>query len=301
MINPNRTIGIIMVLLGASCYGMLSTFVKAAYQQGYSPAEVLSSQFIIGTIVLAIIDLIVLGRHRKTVATQMNASDRTMLVLGGTSIGFTGTFYYLSVSLTSVSVAIVLLMQSVWVGVVLDALLARRAPSKIKLVASVLVVVGAILATNAAGSDAKLSVAGIASGVLAALSYTAVIWCSSHLAQKVHPVRRSFLMILGGAMVAVAIAIPKLAVGFNLNVFWQWGWIVALLGTILPPFLFNKGVPLTGVGLAAILSSVELPIAIVMANTFLGEFFSAAQWSGVMLIVAAIILSNIRLPQAMDS
>ena len=76
---------------------------------------------------------------------------------------------------------------------------------------------------------------------------------------------------------------------------------MALLGTILPPFLFNKGVPLTGVGLAAILSSVELPIAIVMANTFLGEFFFAAQWSGVMLIVAAIILSNIRLPQAMDS
>jgi drug/metabolite transporter (DMT)-like permease len=293
MIGWNRALGAIMVLLGAACYGTLSTFVKAAYRQGYSPAEVLSSQFVIGVLALAIIDLVVRARIGNSAATRLSAKNRMKLIVGGSSIGFTGAFYYLSVSLTSVSVAIVLLMQSVWVGVVLEAVLTRRIPSAMALVSSLLVIAGAILATDVCFADVKFDVVGIIYGLLAALSYTAVIWCSGHVAKEVNPARRSLLMIFGGAIVVLAMAIPKFASGFNFNVFWHWGWIVALLGTIAPPFLFTAGAPLTGVGLAAILSSIELPIAIVMASMFLGESFSAIQWSGVVMILVAILLSNV--------
>ena len=177
-------------------------------------------------------------------------------------------------------------------GVLLDAILTRQRPSWPKIASSALVVAGTVLATNIVGRDTMVTPIGVGYGLLAALSYTAVIWCSKHVGPRIHPVSRSFLMITGGMVAAIVIALPHLLVKFDLSVFWTWGWIVAILGMILPPFLFNRGVPATSVGLATILSSVELPVAVIMARLILGESFSASQWVGVATIILAIAVSN---------
>ncbi len=291
MIRKDLAVGVVLVLLGATCYGVLSTFVKLAYEQGYTPAEVLTSQFITGFGALGIVQIITMKRQRAA-RTPASQGDKIRLVIGGSTIGFTGTFYYLSVSYTSVSAAIVLLMQSVWMGVLLDAVLTRQIPSWLKIVSSALVVVGTVLATNIVSPDTILSPIGIGYGLLAAFSYTGVIWCSKNIGALVHPISRSFLMITGGMIAVIAIAMPHLLIRFDLSVFWKWGWVVAILGTILPPFLFNRGVPATSVGLATILSSIELPVAVIMARFILGESFSASQWVGVATIILAIFVSN---------
>lgn len=286
-------LGIVLVLVGASCYGLQSTCVKLAYGQGYSPGEVIGAQFVIGAVILGLIKLVTGLRPAVPGAVPLGWPDRFKLMASGASIGFTGSFYYLSVAYTSVSAAIVLLMQSVWMGVALDAALGRSWPSPLKLVSSILVLVGTILATNLLGDAAHLSLLGVVFGLLAAVSYTLVIWCSSHVGLHVDVVSRSFLMVLGGAVVAVLIALPQLTVRFDPSIFWSWGLIIALLGTVLPPFLFNKGIPATGVGLAAMLSSVELPVAVVMAGLLLHEAFLPSQWAGVGIILGAIALANV--------
>ncbi|MGO4337303.1 DMT family transporter [Labrys sp. KB_33_2] len=286
-------LGIVLVLVGASCYGLQSTCVKLAYGQGYSPGEVIGTQFVIGAIALGLIKLASQMRPSRSGAMPVRWSDRLKLIAGGASIGFTGSFYYLSVAYTSVSAAIVLLMQSVWMGVALDALLTRSWPSPIKLASSALVLLGTVLATNLLGDTDHLSVLGITFGLMAAVSYTAVIWCSNHVAVHVDVISRSFLMVFGGAVVAVLIALPQLSVRFDPSIIWGWGLVIALFGTVLPPFLFNKGIPATGVGLAAMLSSVELPVAVVMAGLMLHEAFLPSQWAGVGIILGAIGLANV--------
>ncbi len=290
--RKDLAVGIAFVLLSATCYGVQSTFVKLAYGQGYTPAEVLTSQFVTGFVVLGIVQLMTM-KWQHAARTPPNQWERIKLVIGGSTIGFTGTFYYLSVSYTSISAAIVLLMQSVWMGVLLDAVRTRQMPAWPKIASSALVVVGTVFATDIIGGDTILNPIGVGCGLLAAFSYTGVIWCSKNIGVDVHPVNRSFLMIMGGMAAAIAIAMPHLLVKFDLNVFWRWGWIVALLGTILPPFLFNRGVPATGIGLATILSSVELPVAVIMGRLIVGESFSFIQWIGVAAIIIAIIVSNV--------
>mgnify|MGYP003504685941 CR=1 FL=1 len=49
--------GVFLVALGATSYGMLATFVKLAYKDGFTTAEVTSSQFIYGIIGVLIINL----------------------------------------------------------------------------------------------------------------------------------------------------------------------------------------------------------------------------------------------------
>jgi EamA domain-containing membrane protein RarD len=54
----NRVLkGVFLVAFGATSFGMLATFVKMAYDEGYTTAEVTSSQFILGILGVLIINL----------------------------------------------------------------------------------------------------------------------------------------------------------------------------------------------------------------------------------------------------
>ena len=105
----NKILGVALVLAGATCYGVLSVFIKTAYTRGYTPSEILISQFSVAIVLLAVIEAI---RRRKPVA-RVEPLTALRLVAGGTAIGLVGIFYYLTIQYSSVSAAIVLLMQSV--------------------------------------------------------------------------------------------------------------------------------------------------------------------------------------------
>jgi hypothetical protein len=48
--------GVLLVGIGASSYGMLATFVKIAYSEGFTTPEVSVSQLVIGIIAMLIIN-----------------------------------------------------------------------------------------------------------------------------------------------------------------------------------------------------------------------------------------------------
>ena len=56
--------GSIFVALGASCYGLLTTFVKLAYAEDFTTYEVTFSQLIIGFVALCILNLFLKKKHR---------------------------------------------------------------------------------------------------------------------------------------------------------------------------------------------------------------------------------------------
>jgi drug/metabolite transporter (DMT)-like permease len=51
--------------------------------------------------------------------------------------------------------------------------------------------------------------------------------------------------------------------------------------------------PLTGMGLGAIIASVEIPVSVLMAHLLLKEPVSFLQWVGVILILFSVVLMNI--------
>src|ERR1700750_1346683 len=118
--------GGIFITLGAGCYGMLGTYVKMAYQAGFNTAEVTLAQFSLGFTGLLMLTL--LRRPPQVGNTSGSLKSMMRLVLAGTSLGLTSIFYYLSVKYITVSVAIVLLTQSVWMGVAVDAIIQKKWP-----------------------------------------------------------------------------------------------------------------------------------------------------------------------------
>lgn len=292
MLQKNVLKGVFLVALGATSYGMLATFVKMAYSEGFTTAEVTTSQFILGISGILLINAFQKAKHKENVvkATRKNIFS---LMLAGTSLGMTSLFYYLAVKYIPVSIGIVLLMQTVWMGVLLEMILEKKLPSFQKIIAVIIVLVGTVLATNIINNDIELDWRGIGWGILAAASFTATMFTANRVATEISSAQRSLYMLLGGAVIVFSFAFATQNTPFNLAIFMKWGIVLSLFGTIIPPMLMNAGFPLTGIGLGSIVSALELPVSVMMAFVLLNEKVIFLQWIGILFIILAIIIMNI--------
>lgn len=284
--------GSLLVAMGAASYGMLTTFVKMAYAEGFTSHEITFSQMFLGLIGLLIINLLFV-KNKKKRSPQPQTRSILKLMAAGTSLGLTSTFYYLAVKYVPVSVGIVLLMQSVWMGVVLEAILTRKRPSGQKIVAVIAILAGTVLATNLLLDSIQMDWRGIGWGMLAAASYTVTISTSNQVSLHLPSLRRSLWMMLGGTITVAIILSPFLLEQFNFEILTKWGLILALFGTILPPILYTAGMPKINVGLGAIISSIELPAAVLMAYFLINEEVNTYQWWGIMIILLAVVQMNL--------
>ena len=288
--------GVILVGLGASSYGMLATFVKLAYDKGYTTAEVTASQMFLGILGMLLINMFQKAKKKDEVV-KASANDRSKLMIAGTSMGFTSVFYYLAVYFgIPVSICIVLLMQTVWMSVFLESIIAKEVPSAKKLFAVAIVLAGTVLAANLISNINALNITGVSFGLLAAASFTATMFTSNTIATHVSSAQRSLFMLFGGGVVVLAFTAYTWTGSFNFEIFLTWGLILALFGTIIPPILLNAGFPHAGLGLGSIVASMELPVSVMMAFIVLQEKVSLLQWTGIAMILAAIVLMNVKLP-----
>lgn len=314
MEKKNMLKGVLYVALGASIFGMLATFVKLSYQDGYTTSEVTTAQFVLGLTGLFILNLIQKKTSKKTLA-QPTPKEIKMLMLAGTSLGCTSLFYYICVQYINVSIAIVLLMQSVWFSVVIESVISKKFPNAKKVVATVIVLIGTFFATNMINLDVKLDLHGVFWGLMAAASFSMTMFTSNKIATHIPVLRKSMIMLSGGAVI-VFLFLFFAQIGplhfevlktfylnftdntdhiraFDFSIFYTYGFILALFGTIIPPTLFNLGFPKTGLGLGSIVSSLELPVSVTMAFVLLGEKVILIQWMGILLILFAIVLMNL--------
>jgi drug/metabolite transporter (DMT)-like permease len=291
MTEKNVLKGVFLVGLGATTYGMLATFVKMAYNEGYTTAEVTVSQFILGILGILIINTFQKAKKRGAV---VSASPKNIfhLMLAGTSLGLTSVFYYLTVKYIPVSIAIVLLMQTVWIGVLLEMILDKKIPSVKKIVSVLIVLIGTILATNVINTEIQLDWRGIVLGLLSATSFTTTMFTANRVATNISSAQRSLYMLFGGAIIVFVFAFLTQTTAFNFAIFMKWGIVLSLFGTIIPPLLMNAGFPHTGIGLGSIVSALELPVSVLMAYFLLNENVNTVQWFGIVLIILAIIIMN---------
>ncbi|MQP51970.1 MULTISPECIES: EamA family transporter [unclassified Flavobacterium] len=298
MSNNNIIKGVFLVALGATSYGMLATFVKLAYKEEFTTAEVTSAQFIYGIIGVLIINLIQKIKNKNKV---IKASSKNILhlMLAGTSLGMTSVFYYLAVKYIPVSIGIVLLMQTVWMGVLLEWILDKKAPSFQKIISVIIVLIGTALAINIFKIDFNDTsidwASGIFWGILAAASFTTTMLTANKVGLGISSAQRSLYMLLGGAIIVFGFSLFTQITPFNFEIFAKWGIVLALFGTIIPPMLLNAGFPHTGIGLGSIVSSLELPVSVMMAFFLLNEQVLLIQWIGIVLIILAIVIMNIQI------
>ena len=277
----------LLVFLGGACYGILSTIVKLAYAAGIDRSGVSSGQFFFGGLLL----LIPAWRARPR---QLTARQVLVMLAAGVPTGGTTLFYYHALVSVSASLAVVLLFQYIVIALVLEAILRRAWPARQKLAALVLLLPGSLLASGVlTGAPVTADARGVVLGLLAALSYAVVLLVSGTVARDVPPVCKAAVMACGGAAVVFTVLPPTfLASADAFLAVLPYGLPLGLLGVTLPPLLFAIGIPHTGLGLAGILTTSELVIAMLSAHFVLGEAVSPLAWLGIALIFGGILVGN---------
>lgn len=299
----------IAVLLGAISYGILSTIVVKAYGQGYSLGEVVGCQLLVGCL-LAWAFAVFAGRPKRRspsanaesapAPARLTWKQRLILMAAGTPSAVTGLLYYESLRSISNSLAIVLLFQFTWIGVLIQAFATRRKPNRVTLVTLAVLFGGTLLAAgiaepNAATWDAK----GIALSLLSAVSYSLFILFSGKAVPQAAPSARSAWMTTGGLALAFAMFPPEfLFDGTIAGKLLLFGALLGVFGAFLPPVLYAYGVPHIGGGLAGILGAAELPVAVLLSAFVLHEYVSPIRWIGIALVLIGVAMPEVakRLP-----
>ena len=286
--------GILYIGIGASSYGVLATYVKLANMQEIHTAGLTFSQYLFGFLVLSVVSYFI---NRKQSAkgikpAEANKNSYLRLILFGSSLGFTSSFYYLSIQYIPVSVAVTLLMQSIWFGLLYEAITNPKLITRNKIFGAIAIIIGTLLAVNIFDNSGRLQWEGIALGILAAISFTTTMATTNSVALELPNIVRSKYLVLGGLLATILFWNLQILTHFNFQDFITWGVFLGIFGTILPPILFNQGFPRIGVGLGSIVASVELPVSVLSALILLNEAVVWMQWLGIIIILLSVILIN---------
>ena len=287
--------GILLVLFGACSFGILSTFVKLAYAEGYNLSDVTGTQAFFGMVLLWLAYFIQTKTKDKTAPKPVLKTHWLKLVGAGAFSGMVSLCYYQCVKLVPNSVAIILLMQFVWITVLLELIIYKKKPTIHQVLAIILVLGGTIAASGYFESiSASFNLEGIIYGLIAAAFYASFLMLNGKLGTEYPVLKKSALMITGACIIVFILLPPHFLINGALGgSLLKWGLILAVFGTVIPPLCFAGGIPKAGLTISSILSSVELPVAVTMSALVLHEEVSLIRWLGVAVILSAMILPNL--------
>lgn len=278
----------LFIFLGACSYGILASIVKLGLQAGHTVHELTGSQYLFGLLLL----LLSFPFIKKT---KITLKQTAALLITGASLSLTGILYGMSLDRNPASIAVVLLFQFTWIGILIEALYEKKRPSNAKIISAILLIIGTVFASNLLASSAhSIKADGLIYGLLSAVTFASFIFASGKAGKGIPGIQRSIFITLGGLLLVAAVSGPLLISGeIQLQGLWKFGLLTALFGAIFPIIFFAIGSPHIDSGLATIIGSAELPAAVAAAMLLLGERITEVQTFGIILILIGISIPQL--------
>lgn len=283
-------VGIITALAAGCAYGVGGTLSQIVKAQGFELNHIVVAQFLAAVTILGIA---VAVKYRP----KMRAIEAVKLMVVGAMSVSSSYFYYYAIDLLTVGSAVAIQFQYVWIVVLISSVADRKKPSVWVLLSAVLIIVGSILASGVAdemlGGGLILDPLGLLCAVGCAVMYGLFIFLNGKVATEHPPVTRTFFMVLAGFIMASIIA-PDFYLGAcDVVAIIPGGLAMGLSMSVIPCVcLAIAAIRLPG-GIVAILTSSELPMAVLSGAIILGESVSPLVCVGVCVILLAIVLSEL--------
>lgn len=279
----------LMIVFAASCYGILSTIIKLAIRDGFTASEAVTAQYFTGFVLVLIIFSIIRRKLPKF-------GGGFTLLLAGLFTATTGTVYGQAVTYMPASIAVVMLFQFTWIGMLFDCIARRRFPKRIEVISLVLLFGGTIFAAGVIGADISgIPWRGWAWGLASAVSFASFVMVNS---KQVEGMDTETRLLFTSFVAAIAITFfQSPAIVWNGTLFdehlWIYGLVLGLFGIVIPIYLFSLAVPKVGTATSSILSAMELPVAVTASVLLLSEPLSILQVLGILIILIGMTLPTL--------
>ncbi|WP_371812553.1 EamA family transporter [Sporosarcina sp. Marseille-Q4063] len=280
----------LLVVIAASSYGLVSTIIKLAMLGGFSASEAITSQFFIG-FCLAVLIFILTNR------TKLSFKGFGILILAGILTAMTNIVYGRSLIYLPASLAVVLLFQFTWIGMVISCIAKRQLPSRIEFISLIVLFAGTIPAAGLIDVDvSQIPIQGWLWGLAAALCFSLFLFVNGKPTASMNLSNRLLLVSFFAFMTTAVFQSPEII--WNGTLFgeglWVYGLALGLFGMIIPVYLFTIAVPKVGLGMSSILGAFELPIAVLVSVILLRETVTALQIIGIVIIIIGITLPTLQ-------
>ena len=303
----------ILIILTACSYALLSTIATLGFMDGLDFSTVLFGQFFWGCVILGIITLIVWlvwqRKQPKPEKSPVKMSKRlALLIITGVICALVTILYFCSFLILDldISVAVVLLFQYAWVGLVVECIAKKSLPSLKSVIAAIVVVIGGVIGAGLIGADFSVMILnplGMVLAFAAAVCYALFFHLSGCVETQMPPLVKSFIVSLVAMVTALifiliftplhdGVAVDLLPVFTDLNAL---KYIIPLgfFGIALPIFFLSLGAPKLSTGLVSILNAAELPVEVLLAVLVIGETVAPLRWVGVVIVLVGIALPYI--------
>lgn len=288
--TPTHRTGILLLFLSAAGYACLPIFTKLAFQDaGMQPYDFLLWRFIFATPCIWII-LLISGGLR-----DVRRLPRGRLLLVGAVFSIGALFSVLALARIPASTYTVLIYT--YPALVALMLLAMGEPLSLRgWGALAITLVGIVLTVPNVQSIFNVSDnAGLLLALANSAAYALYIVMSSRILRGQSALGAASALSISGTLLALVVLI--LARGIQTPPTTQ-GWLimlgVATISTVLPTFTFYAGMQRVGAGQAAILSTLEPVIVLLLSFAFLGERMDVIQIGGAALILAGAVLLQLQ-------
>lgn len=184
-----------------------------------------------------------------------------------------------------------------------SSMILHKRPNRNQIVGVCVTVAGVLITVFAVGLEASFSPFGYAMLCVGVISYA--LYCVFvEKAEEFTGFEITYVMLFAGALVFATIAVAQAVFEGRLFSlvslpFRERSFLIAVLyqglgSSIIAFFLSNIAIANIGVNRTASFIGVATVVSIIGGVVILGERFSALQWTGVVLIVAGVYISNSR-------
>jgi len=275
-----RLTGILLIAISAASFGTLAIFGRYAYSDGMDTFTVLFLRFTISASIMTFI-LLLRKEHfpRGRILLQL---------IGMGALGYVGqSFMYLTaINYASAGLVALLLYLYPFFVMVLSAIVFREQVTRVKIIALVLALFGTALTVDPAGGQ----LIGALMAITAAAIYSVYIIVGTNVMKHVSAVQSSAIIFASaGTVFGIFTAINDAHFPASNSGWFAMSGIV-LVATVIPVVTFLAGLEMIGPTNAAMLSTLEPMVTVLLSAWLFQERLNAISLLGGGLILVAVIL-----------
>lgn len=280
-----------LVLLAGILWGTIGFFVRVLNSAGLSSMEIVMIRAVTTTILL----FIYLAVTNKALLKIRIKDIWCFLGTGICSIVFFNYCYFKTISMTSLSVAAVLLYTAPAIVMLLSAILFHEKITVKKIIALCMTFTGCIFVTGLVGMTDGLSLPGILVGLGAGLGYALYsVFGRFALERGYHSLTISFYTFLFAMLGTLPLCNLKQVAAVSLTDFKMviFFFVFGLFSTVIPYIVYTLGLKEMENSKASIIASIEPVTATLLGVLVYHEMITVNEVIGVALVIGSIVLQK---------
>ena len=272
-------------MLSAAGFAAMPIFGRQAFAAGVELTPMLALRFLLAAAMLWAL----IGLRRRPVGSLRGIALGAALGLCGYSIQ--AGLYFGSIQRIEVSLASLILYTYPALVTIVAFALGREKATRRKLAALALASSGVALVVG--GGTGAIDWVGAAMAFGCAIFYTGFILASDRVAATTSPLAFAASVSTGAAVGFTVVALLSGGIATS-GEGAMWIVLIASVSTVLPIVLFMAGLARIGPSTASIASTVEPLFTVALAWIVLGETLGPLQLAGGALVLAAVVLLQLR-------